>query len=116
MIIGKIWGQTEPVLKTPILEIHKLTILPNSYCSLHKHEFKWNCFIVISGQLVIEVKKNNYDLTDKTTINAGETTTVRPGEFHRFKTTEQGCTVFEIYYLEPLSEDIVRADVGGTAE
>ena len=115
MRTGKIWGVTELMLKTPFLEVHRLTILPNMQCSMHKHNFKHNCFIVVEGHLSIETKKLDYALTDVTELDPEDFTTVKPGEYHRFRSGPEGCTAFEMYYCEPLSEDIIRADVGGAA-
>ena len=112
---GKVWGTTELLLKTPFIEIHRLAILPNMRCSLHKHQFKWNAFYVSSGRLWIETKKLDYDLIDITELRPGDLMTAKPNEFHRFVTKDEGMTGIEIYYPEPLSEDIIRADVGGAA-
>ena len=113
MKIGKVWGQTEPLLQTPFIEIHRLLILPNRRCSLHAHQFKWNTFVVLEGRLTIEVHKQAYALVDRTELGPGEITTVRPGEKHRFITGRQSVKAIEVYYPEPLSEDIIRQDVGG---
>ena len=115
MIAGKIWGKTEVLLKTPMVEIHRLTINPNSRCSLHAHQFKWNAFYVSTGKLTIETHKNDYALTDNTDLHPGDLMTVKPTEYHRFVTGPEGMTGIEIYYPEPLSEDIIRKDVGGKA-
>lgn len=113
MILGKIWGSTEPLLKTPMLEVHRLSINPRSRCSLHAHQYKWNAFMVLSGRLSIEVHKNDYALIDITELRAGEFTTVKPGEYHRFVSHDDHVLAFELYYPEQLSEDIVRRDCGG---
>ena len=81
-------------------------------CSTHKHLHKWNGFFVEKGQLEIHVIKNDYELIDITTLNAGEFGTVKPGEFHYFVCSED-AVAFEIYYPELLSEDIERANTGG---
>lgn len=114
MRYGKIWGATVPLLMTPLVEVHRLDIKPNAHCSLHRHRLKWNAFVVLSGELVVEVERTEYQLTDKTLLRAGEATTVKPGEFHRFRTGDKPCTALEIYYCEPLSADIERRDVRGT--
>lgn len=115
MIAGKVWGTTECILALPTCEIHRLQIKPYSYCSMHRHGRKWNAFYVVSGELVIEVEKTEYDLVDATKLKPGMSATVRPGEFHRFRTGAQGCEALEIYYLDALSEDIERRDHGGSA-
>ena len=115
MKTGKVWGTTELLLRTPTVEIHRLSIAPNSRCSLHAHQFKWNAFYVQSGRLFIETHKNDYALVDVTELGPGDLMTVRPNEYHRFVTRDEPMTGIEIYYIEPLSEDIIRKDVGARA-
>ncbi len=111
---GKVWGETELLLKTPLIEIHRLHVMPNSFCSTHKHNYKVNAFYCILGSLTIVTEKNDYALIDETMISGGEFTTVKPGEFHHFRTGDAYCEALEIYYPESLGEDIVRKTVGGT--
>jgi mannose-6-phosphate isomerase-like protein (cupin superfamily) len=113
MITGKVWGTTELVLATPLLEIHRLTIKPAHQCSLHVHRKKWNAFVVTRGRLFVDVRKTDYDLIDTTELRPGDWTTVKPGEHHKFRTGRESCEAFELYYLDPLSEDIDRKGVGG---
>lgn len=115
MKLGKCWGVTELLQKTPTIEVHRLAIEPNSRCSMHKHLYKHNSFYVATGRLFIETEKNAYALTDVTELGPGDFTTVAPNEFHRFVTKDEGCTGIEFYFTEPLSEDIIRKDVGGKA-
>jgi len=115
-ISGKIWGSTTLMLKTPLIEVHRLEVVPGGYCSWHMHRHKWNCFLVFSGSLTIEIRKEAYPLTDKTVLRAGDITTVKPGEEHRFVAGVVAAVAFEIYYPEMLSEDIVRSDIGGINE
>lgn len=114
MLNGKIWGTTKPLLVTPLIEIHKIDILPDSYCSWHHHSQKWNLFYVLEGELDIEVRRRAYALTDMTPLCQGELTTVQPGEVHRFcNRSSDMVSALEVYYLSPLSEDIIRETVGG---
>ena len=110
---GKAWGATQILLQRPTIEMHRMTIAPNTRCSMHKHNHKWNAFLCLSGELTIVVRKNDYNLTDKTVLKPGEMMEVAPGEFHRFESGEQPVDALELYYLEPLSDDIVREDCGG---
>ena len=116
MKLGKVWGTTELLLRSPFIEVHRLFIQPQSRCSLHMHQNKWNAFFVQSGILKIEVVKKAYDLVDVTELTAGEFTTVAPGEDHRFVTGDEGAEAIEIYYPAELAEDIVRRDVGGRVD
>lgn len=110
---GKVWGATTQVINTPLFEAHRLEIEPNSHCSMHVHNKKWNAFLVLSGTLYIDVEKRNYNLTDTTKLKAGEMTTVAPGEYHCFRTGATPCEAYEFYYLDPLSADIDRKSIGG---
>ena len=112
MIAGKVWGTTELLLSTPFIEIHRIIVKPNSRCSMHKHNFKHNCFMVTRGLLNIEVRKNDYDLVDVTKVLTGGSTTVPPREFHRFVCGVEGATAYEVYYPEALGPDIEREDCG----
>ena len=113
-ITGKVWGDTSAIIQNPNVELHRINIKAGYRCSEHKHNHKWNGFYVISGSLEIHVRKNDYELTDVTTLGAGDFTTVRPGEYHWFNCTSD-CVALELYYPEALSEDIVRRSVGGKA-
>jgi mannose-6-phosphate isomerase-like protein (cupin superfamily) len=113
---GKVWGNTSPLLVTPMIELHRINIEPNAFCSMHKHQFKYNMFYVISGNLEIHVEKSEYSLTDVTKLGPGEFTTVKPNELHMFKTRDDPVLALEIYYLETIGEDIVRSTVGGIVE
>lgn len=113
---GKVWGETSLLWKTPLIEVHKIEVKPGGFCSWHKHRHKANAFIVHEGAITIEIRKEAYPLTDATVLRKGDFTIVRPGEEHRFVAGMVPATVFEIYCPEPLSEDIVRSDVGGIDE
>lgn len=113
MLMGKVWGTTESLLVTPMIEVHRIHVEPNMKCSEHKHEFKWNAFYCVAGAIDIHVRKNDYSLTDVTHLAAGDFTTVSPNEYHWFETANRTAKVLEIYYVEPISADIVRKTVGG---
>jgi mannose-6-phosphate isomerase-like protein (cupin superfamily) len=116
---GKVWGDTVTSLSKKNVHIETMRILPNSRCSMHLHETKCNAFLVGSGTLKIFVEKNDYPLTDVTTLEPGDVMEVAPGEYHRFETGDEPVLAFEMYYLhEPLVsdvpvDDIKRKDHGG---
>lgn len=114
--VGKVWGATECVVSNPSLHMELLTIKPWHECSLHVHRHKRNAFQVIKGRLFIDVVKNDYPLTDTTELGPGEATEVKAGEHHKFRTGPQGCVCWEIYYPEPMSDDIERKGHGGEVE
>ena len=53
-------------------------------------------------------------MVDKTLLGPREWTTVKPGEYHSFQAKEDTMAL-ELYYPEPLSDDIVRKTVGGNS-
>lgn len=116
MVTGKVWGTTDRQIATPLFEKHLLRIKPKHRCSLHKHHRKWNSFTVIQGLLYIDVVLDDGRTIDTTTLGPGESTTVAPGVFHRFRTGQHPCVATEEYYPDTLSEDIKRLDQGGPVE
>lgn len=114
MIAGKVWGLTGPEIITPMFELHRLVIKRKHQCSMHVHHAKYNGFIVLTGELFIDVEKA--DMTDTTRLEAGQITVVKPGEHHRFRTGRRDCVALEFYFTAPLTEDIVRRDIGGKAK
>lgn len=108
---GKIWGTTQEIFEWCGVEMHLINVKGGHTCSLHKHHYRHNGFMVISGQLVIETHKNDYELIDKTVLGPGERTVCRSGEFHRFIATEDTVAV-EWYWVELDHSDIERMDHG----
>ncbi len=109
---GKVWGETSLIFAKNNVEIHRLQTKKDGYCSKHKHKHKYNRFYVESGIIEVHVQKNDYDLIDVTTLLPGESTTVKPGEYHWFKVINSGV-LYEIYWTELDSSDIERETVGG---
>lgn len=106
---GKIWGQTEELFNNGVVSVNHLKIKKDGYCSEHRHARKSNLFFVITGNLMVEIWRNG--VKDETVVWAGESTTVPPGVWHRFRAlTDVEC--LEIYEVK-LSEDIERRTEGG---
>jgi mannose-6-phosphate isomerase-like protein (cupin superfamily) len=114
MLMDKIWGTTEALIRTPAFEMHRLVIKPQHRCSYHLHQFKHNAFYVLDGKLFIDSSLERDGHRDQTKLVAGYTYTIEPGIWHQFRTGIEPAVVLEMYYTEPLSEDIVRSNVGGT--
>lgn len=111
-IQGKIWGETKPIFFKNNVEIHRISVRKGGFCSKHKHEHKYNAFLIESGALKITTWKNDYKLIDETTIKAGEITTCEPQEYHMFEALED-TIAFEIYWVELKEKDITREGCGG---
>jgi mannose-6-phosphate isomerase-like protein (cupin superfamily) len=123
-VIAKAWGGTEPLVITPMFELHRLYIEPMMRCSFHVHRFKHNAFYVLDGQLFIDMAdkdlcfpepRGEYSQDGTVRLREREYLTIKPGVHHQFRTNEVACTALEMYFTEPLSEDIVRRNVGGPA-
>ena len=110
-IAGKVWGQTELVHANGVLEFHRIEYKAKVTCSKHKHNFKWNGFFVESGEMIVRVWQNDYDLVDETVLKAGDFTQVKPGVYHQFEGVKDGVA-FELYWAEFNHDDISRETVG----
>ena len=108
---GKIWGQTELIHANGVLEFHKIDFKAGGVCSKHKHNFKWNGFYVVSGQMKIKVWQKDYDLVDETILGPGDFTRDKPGLMHSFEGMEDGVA-FELYWAEFNHNDIKRRSSG----
>ena len=108
---GKIWGSTVALFQKNNVEIHRIEIHKNTRCSKHKHLHKYNIFFVESGKILIREWKKDYDLIDETILNPGEMCEIIPGNYHEFNGLEDSI-VYEIYYVELLSNDIFRENTG----
>lgn len=110
----KIWGQTDCLIAGPMFELHRLTIKPFHRCSLHVHQSKANVFYVIEGGLFIDTVAGDVGAPVITVeLRARDHMTLAPGLHHQFRTGKLPCYAIEMYYCEPLSEDIIRRNVGG---
>ena len=110
-IAGKVWGQTELVHANGVLEFHRIEFKAKGTCSKHKHAFKWNGFFVESGEMIVRVWQNDYDLVDETVLKAGDFCQVKPGVYHQFEGVKDGVA-FELYWAEFNHDDINRRTSG----
>ncbi len=108
---SKIWGTTTLVWSGNNTETHKIDIIRGGYCSKHKHDYKYNLFYVEYGSLRVEIWKDD-GIIDVTELHDGETTTVSPGQYHRF-TALENTSALEVYWVELQNNDIIREDRGG---
>lgn len=115
-VSGKVWGKTSCIFAKSNVEIHRIQGDHGGSSSMHKHKSKWSMFFVERGMVEIEVEKNDYKLTDVTTLEAGQSTVLKPDEFHRFKILHDNTVCYEIYWTELDTNDIVRRDVGSKGD
>lgn len=109
----KLWGVTVELTTTPMCEIHHIRIVDSGYCSWHHHKHKWNAFIVVKGELAIEVEKLG-DGDRDVVLKAGDFMAVPPMVNHRFHARRGPVEAYEVYYPQPIGEeDIRRYTTGG---
>lgn len=109
----KVWGRTTALLQTPLVEVHRIDVRPEMRCSWHKHERKWNAFVLICGEMEIEHESGEMMGSINLRSRIGNFYVVPPGDYHRFVTRAAPAAALELYYPDTLSEDIIRRDVGG---
>ena len=116
MIHTKNWGTTEPLIQTPLCELHRIVVRPGGYCSVHKHHGRANVFYVISGSLEVRIfegwKAGDGNAYIPTELLPGQHREVLPGYRHQFF-SPHGAVVLELYYPVLRGEDIERESEGG---
>jgi mannose-6-phosphate isomerase-like protein (cupin superfamily) len=110
MIHPKVWGTTEAVTSNTAFEHHRIHINKGGYCSKHRHQTKWNGFVLVSGRLLIRVWRG--ESVDETVLEAGGYLEVAPGFYHQFEALTD-CLAFELYWAEYTPDDIDRENEGG---
>lgn len=109
---SKVWGQRW-LMRIDSTHANSFLKLKKGYqCSWHKHEQKYNLFVVIWGKVgiltedIIDGSKNEITLTE------GQCFTTMPGQRHQFKVYEDSGMIEEMY-VEYSEADIQREDLGG---
>jgi len=121
---SKVWGVVDHLFAGPV-SVSLLEVKANTYCSIHKHEHRINCFRVISGKLHVvlyeeyehpEHEEPQYKEVARIPLAAGDLYDVPVGVFHRFEVIQAGKVV-EIYWTTDGSHvelhDIFRVKKGG---
>lgn len=106
----KIWGTTECLTATPLVELHRIQVIPGGYCSIHQHQGRANGFYLVSGDL--EVRAGTERLMSARDLRPGDYFAIQPGVTHQFFSSK-GCEALELYYPVLRGEDIQRLTVGG---
>ena len=79
MIAGKVWGQTEEIVKNGVMEFHRIEFKKGYKCSEHLHKYKWNGFYVEQGEMIVRVWQEDQGLVDETRLFPGDYCQVKPG-------------------------------------
>lgn len=113
----KLWGKTQLVHQSAMVEIHRIEVVRGGYCSIHQHRQKANKFFVESGKLRVTRFPSSGHLCRDEILHTGDSLTVAAGELHQFEAVEP-TVAFEIYWADRSIDpgDIVRYSQGGTKE
>lgn len=108
---AKVWGDTQLLFVHNGVECHRIAFRTAYRCSKHRHEHKWNRFVILEGQLrvVIFCEDGN---RDETIIYKGQVTDVPPGVWHQFEGVLDGVAL-EFYWTSLEAGDIERENMGG---
>lgn len=111
----KVWGVTQCLELNDVSSIHRLEVKAGFRCSIHRHHFRHNGFLVLSALIHVrwwdEAGEENVDV-----LGPGAYRSYPPGIWHRFEVYGSG-SVIEYYWgaLNTIYDvnDIERRDEGG---
>lgn len=105
----KIWGERWLIRDDSTHAISYLKLDEGYRCSWHKHDTKYNLFVVLTGAIKIIIeelgKKKHIILT------SGQELTIKPGQWHEFQALENSQVIEEMY-VEYFEADIIRENKG----
>lgn len=103
----KEWGVTREVVSNESCEMFHATTVAGGYSSAHLHEFKYNLFYVMSGEVHVTCPR------ETRVIKPGEKIVMPPGVMHAFF-TPVASDMIELYWSPHVhGGDIIRQDTGG---
>ena len=115
-VSGKVWGQTSKIFEENNVEIRRIMGIKGGKSSTHRHLAKLSMFFVETGSIAIYIEKNDYKLVDRTVLKAGQSTIIKPHEYHHFEVLEDDTVCYEIYWVKLDGTDIERRDCGSILE
>ncbi len=101
----KIWGERWLIRQDSTHAVSYLKIREGYRCSWHVHNEKYNLFVIVRGQVKIKVEELG-EVRD-IIIGAGETFTIKPGQWHEFQGRTDAEAIEEMY-VEYRESDINR--------
>ena len=101
--IEKLWGYEKILISTPLYAAKEIHLVEGSQCSLHYHKDKDETFIVMEGEVVIELEDVIHYL------KAGTVLHIKPYQKHRFYSTTPTAMMLEVSTEDKL-EDSYREE------
>ena len=111
-ISGKCWGTTSTLFNKNNVEIARIVGKAGGRSSTHKHKSKMSQFYVERGSIAVVIEKLDYELIDRTVLLAGQSTIIKPEEFHYFEILEDDTVCYEFYWVQIDPDDIIRKNCG----
>lgn len=108
----KCWGERWLVRHDSTHATSFLKLEKGFQCSWHRHQSKYNLFVLIRGKVGI-VTEQFGGLQPMTILTPGEVFTTKPGEWHKFVVLEDS-EMLEEMYVEYSEADIERKELGGS--
>jgi D-lyxose ketol-isomerase len=106
--VEKVWGAEAWLTNTEKYCAKILKLNPGFQCSLHYHNFKDETFIVMQGDVYLEIRRILSAQPLYHHFNSGDQQRVYPGTAHRFWTNNpDGALILEISTYHD-DEDVVR--------
>lgn len=109
-MITKAWGTDQCIKQNASFELHRISIMPGGFCSRHRHQHKWNGFLVESGKMTLMVWRESQPTVIE--LSAGDYAEVEPGRLHQFM-CDGKVVAYEMYWTQLDASDIVRESTGG---
>jgi len=109
----KPWGDVQTLHVDRDLLLQRIRVARGGFCSVHRHEARWNRFAIGTGRLIIEMWAKARRTV--AVLSAGGSLDVAPGLWHRFTAVEP-VVAFEVYWVgthivEGVSPDDIERDV-----
>lgn len=103
MEVKKLWGYEKILISTPLYACKELHLVEGAQCSLHYHKIKDETFLVMEGEVVIELEGKIHNM------KVGDKLHIKPYELHRFYATTPTAIILEVS-TEDLVEDSYREE------
>ncbi len=102
-MIEKLWGFEVILVSTPLYAAKEIHLVEGAQCSLHYHKVKDETFIVMEGEVTIELEDEVHHLTTDDSLH------IKPYQKHRFYATTPTAMMLEVS-TEDMMEDSYREE------
>jgi len=111
---NKIWGERWLIRQDSTHAVSFLKLKKGFRCSWHKHQTKYNLFVILFGKVGILTEELTGSKSE-TILMEGQSFITRPGQWHEFRIYEDSGMIEEMY-VEYDEGDIERREIGSFFE